>query len=185
MEHPLAVQAAEYNQAYLYQIWFGLGGNTALVARATGVRQEIIQAFEHDYQWRALAGGKLGLADKQGEKDVNRAVSYAQGRRLSSIIHKALEMFEEDPARLRKALFTVTEDGREVVTAKPLVEIAKAMEVAHSIQYRALGDKVAEEADGVTDHTKIKNLSISVINAVNNSVARTKLDPGIVVDSVS
>lgn len=171
---PAVAALGALNQAQLYHVWFGLGGDARLVQRATGVRAEIVEALAHDFGWHALSGGKLGLADKKTEKEVNRAVSYAQGKRLASILERAMQIIEENPERLKQAMMTTTEDGRAALTAKPLVELSKALETTHSIMYRALGDKVAEEADAVTaDTARIKSLSLTVANIVGQAAART------------
>lgn len=179
------VALSSLNQAYLFQLWFGLGGNSDLVARHTGVDRTVIDALAHDYQWARLAGGKLGMADKKAEQEINRAVSYAQGCRLQQVLDKVLAEIERDPERLTKALFATTEDGRPAITAKPLVELAKALETAHNIRYRALGDKVAEQADTAGNESdRIKTLSLTVVNAMNNAVAMQPTDPVIVLDSL-
>ena len=148
-------------------------------------RPEIVMALAHDYGWTRIAGGKLGLEDKKTEREINRAVSYAQGTRMSDILNKAFDMFEENEAILRSAIITTTEDGRQVVTAKPLVELAKALETAHSIKYRALGDKVAENADPVGENSdRIKSLSLTVVNLMNNAAANAKIPTKVVTDSV-
>jgi len=183
MDHTEALALARINQARVYTIWFGLGGNSALVARATGLSPNVIDALAHDYHWHQIAGGKLGLDDKKTEREINRVVSYVQGDRLAKVLDKALDLFE-DETRLRNAVHTTTEDGREIVTAKPLVELAKALETAHSIKYRALGDKIAEQADTVSgDPERIKSLSLTVVNLMNNAAANAKIAQA-VTDSV-
>ena len=185
MEDSTALELAKINQARVFKIWFGLGGDVALTSRATGLRPRIIEALAHDYGWAQIAGGKLGLEDKKAEREINRAVSYAEGDRLTQLFAKALDILEEDETMLRSALVTTTEDGRRVVTAKPLVELAKAFETAHSIKYRALGDKVAEQADGVgINSDRIKSLSLSVVNLMNNAAAHAKVPVKVVAESL-
>lgn len=185
MDPSTAIELAKINQARVFKIWFGLGGDAALTSRATGLHPRIIEALSHDYGWVQLAGGKLGLDDKKAEKEINRAVSYAEGDRLTQLFSKAVDLFDENPELLRSALVTTTEDGRQVVTAKPLVELAKAFETAHSIKYRALGDKVAENADAVGPNSdRIKSLSLSVVNLMNNAAANAKVPVKVVAESL-
>ena len=144
-----------------------------MVQRATGVRAEIVEALAHDFGWHALAGGKIGLVDQKAELRINRAMAFAQGKRLAAILDRAMQIVEESPERLKASMFTTTEDGRQVLTAKPLVELAKAAETTQSILYRALGDKVAEESDPVSGNIdRIKSLSLTVTNIVGNAAAR-------------
>ncbi|MBV5333989.1 hypothetical protein JZU57_01845, partial [bacterium] len=71
----------------------------------------------------------------------------------------------EDLDALRDSL--VESSGRDgstlKITAKPLVELAKAAEAVHNLSYRALGDVIARNADSVSDETeKIKRLAIDI-----------------------
>jgi hypothetical protein len=162
------------NQAQWFVVWQGLGGDSKLAGRALGIDYRIIEALAHDFQWHAIAGGELGLKDEKTEKKINRVTSYAQGKRLVRILETAFTALENEPEKLKRALFTLTEDGQQAVNAKPLVELAKALETAHNVCYRALGDKVAAEADGVgASDERVRNLSLTVINAVNNAAAKS------------
>lgn len=166
---------ASINPCSLFLVWQALGGEAAHVSRATGVKVSIIKALEHDLCWNDLAGGKLGVADKQLHRDINRALNYAQGKRLQAVLDKTLEILEEDDfAKLRSSLVLVDQGGQQSLNTKPLVELAKATATVHDVIYRALGDKVAIEADKVQeDSDKIRNLSLTVFNAVNRAAVTT------------
>jgi len=168
---------ASINPCSLFLVWQALGGEATHVSRATGVKVGIIKALEHDLGWRDLAGGALGVQDKAQLREINRALSFAQGNRLQKILDRTLQILEEDDcAKLRSSLSTVSPDGNVVLNTKPLVELAKAMETNHNILYRSLGDKVAVEADKVQeDETKIKNLSLTVFNAVNRAATQVAM----------
>ena len=91
MDTEQALALARINQARVYTIWFGLGGNSALVARATGLSPSIIDALAHDYHWHQIAGGKLGLEDKKVEREINRYTSLPSLLELeSSVSHRLL-----------------------------------------------------------------------------------------------
>ena len=144
-----------------------------MAGRALGVDHRIIDALAHDFQWHAIAGGELGLKDEKTEKKINRVTSYAQGKRLLRILETAFTAIENEPEKLKRALFSATEDGQQAVNAKPLVELAKALETAHNVCYRALGDKVAAETDAVgASDERVRSLSLTVINAVNSAAAK-------------
>jgi hypothetical protein len=177
------------NQAQWFVVWQGLGGDSKLAGRALNIDWRIIEALAHDFQWHAIAGGELGLKDEAVEKKINRITSYAQGKRLVKILENAFAAIESEPERLKKALFNHNADGEPTINAKPLVELAKALETAHNVCYRALGDKVAAEADSVggPSDERVRNLSLTVINAVNNAAARTsggKVVTEVVADTV-
>lgn len=186
LETQAALALAKINQARVYQIWFGLGGDFSLTARATGLSARVVQALAHDYSWVQIAGGKLGMADKASEREVNRVRSYSEGHRLTEVFTKALALIEEDPELLKAMVVGTSEDGRRVISAKPLAEFAKAFEIAHSIKYRALGDKIAEEADGIGPTSeRIKSLSLNVVNLMNNAATNAKVPSKMVTDSIN
>ena len=161
------------NQAQWFAVWAGLGGDSRLAGRALGIDWRIVEALAHDFQWHAVAGGELGLKDDKTEKRINRVTSYAQGKRLVRIIEAAFTALEKEPERLHRSIMTVDAEGNPTINAKPLVELAKALETAHNACYRALGDKVAAESDtvGASDE-RVRNLSLTVINAVNHAAAK-------------
>jgi hypothetical protein len=186
LETQTALALAKINQARVYQIWFGLGGDFSLTARATGLSARVVQALAHDYNWVQIAGGKLGMADKASEREVNRVRSYSEGHRLTEVFTKALALIEEDPELLKAMVVGTSEDGRRVISAKPLAEFAKAFEIAHSIKYRALGDKIAEEADGIGPTSeRIKSLSLNVVNLMNNAATNAKVPSRMVTESIN
>lgn len=151
------------NPAALFLLWQHFGGDSRLTAAAAGVDKRIVAALAHDFCWADLAQGRLGLKDEKQEKEVNRALSYVQAQRLRRLIDRTIDHIEENPDTLAQALITTTKDGEPIFSAKPLVELTKAAEAAHNMAYRALGDKVATEAEGVApDAEKIKNLSLTI-----------------------
>lgn len=155
---------ANVNPNALFMLWQHLGGDDKRTAAAAGVDVRIVVALAHDFHWRDLAQGRLGLKDEKLEKEVNRAHNYVQSQRIRKVIDKTLEELESDPTTLRAALISVDEEGNRKFSAKPLVELAKAAEAVHNMAYRALGDKVANDADttDAPDSEKIRNLSLTI-----------------------
>ena len=134
---------------------------------------KIVKALAHDFCWLELAQGRLGMKDEKGEKEVNRAHSYVQAQRLRKLIDRTVDYLEANPEQLAQALVSTTKEGEPVFSAKPLVELTKAAEAAHNMAYRALGDKVATEAEGVSlDSEKIKNLSLTINAAFVHAAER-------------
>jgi len=177
---------ANVNPCALFEMWRALGGNAAHVSLASGVSVSIIKALEHDFSWNDLAGGKLGMADKKLEKEVGRAIAYAQGNRLQRILDKVMDGLEaDDGAMIKKHLTAAKKDGDPEIMIKPYADLAKAMETVHNIKYRALGDKVAVDADPVSDDLeRTKALGLTVFNLVNNAATAQALKPEQVVREV-
>jgi hypothetical protein len=169
----LVLLPAGVNPTSLFLLWQHLGGNDRLTAAAAGLDIKIVKALSHDFCWTDLAQGRLGMKDEKTEKEVNRAHSYVQAQRLRKLIDRTVDYLEANPNQLASALISTTKDGEPVFSAKPLVELAKAAEAAHSMAYRALGDKVAVDADGVApDADKIRNLSLTINAAFVHAAER-------------
>ena len=169
----LVLLPAGVNPNSLFLLWQHLGGNDRLAAAAAGVDVKIVKALAHDFCWLELAQGRLGMKDEKAEKEVNRAHSYVQAQRLRKLIDRTVDYLEANPEQLAQALVSTTKEGEPVFSAKPLVELTKAAEAAHNMAYRALGDKVATEAEGVSpDSDKIKNLSLTINAAFVHAAER-------------
>lgn len=156
------------NQAHWFTVWQCLGGDTRLTARALGVEARVVEAMAHDFQWHALSEGPIELNGGEIERKVNRVASYSQGKRLIRLMERAIDLIEQDDTRFKKSLMTEDEFGNSKLNTKPLVELAKALETAHAICYRALGDSIADgkdaEVGGTEEH---KALSLEVVRAVH------------------
>lgn len=164
------------NQAHLFIIWQGLGGDARVVSRATGLAPCVIESLAHDFQWELIAGGKLGLADRQAEQKINRVQNYAQALRLRRILDIVVEKLEtaDGGEKFKNLIFTEDQMGNKTVNTKPLVELAKAAQTVHDITYRALGDKIAEEADTMAnDNKRVKDLGLTIYNLVNKAAQDT------------
>lgn len=159
------------NPNALFMLWQHFGGDSRRTAAATGVSRAIIESMAHDFQWKELSDGRLGLKDEKLEREVNRAQNYVQAQRIRKVIDFVVQELEADPAKLKSAMTRVDEQGNVTFSAKALVELAKAAESAQTMSYRALGDKVATEADsaGAPDAERIKNLSIQINQLVQNA----------------
>lgn len=169
----LVLLPAGVNPNSLFMLWQHLGGNDRLAAAAAGVDIKIVKALAHDFCWTELAQGRLGMKDEKAEREVNRAHSYVQAQRLRKLIDRTIDYLDENAEKLGQALLTVDKEGNPVLSTKPLVELTKAAEAAHNMAYRALGDKVASEAEGVApDSEKIKNLSLTINAAFVHAAER-------------
>ena len=166
------------NPNSLFMLWQHFGGDDRRTAAAAGISVGIVSALAHDFQWKDLAQGRLGLKDEKLEREVNRAQNYVQAQRIRRMIDVVVAELEADPKKLEAAMTVRDKDGSVSFSAKPLVELAKAAESAQTMSYRALGDKVATEADGAgaPDAEKIKNLSLT-INALVTKASEKLVNP--------
>lgn len=169
METPLY---SKTDQARVWMCYAGFGGDLEKTAMAAQVPLAVVRALEHDFNWIVkLKKLKTGAGAPEAEKLANRAVSYIQARRLREIVERAINLVEDEEALLRAMLkFHLTKEGdvdRVEVNSKALLDLAKAMESAHSACYRALGDKVPAQADPVESREKGGNSLTTVRDVLN------------------
>lgn len=164
----------------------GFGGDLEKTSMAAQVPLAVVRALEHDFNWVVkLKKLKTGAGAPEAEKLANRAVSYIQARRLREIVERALNLVEDEEALLRAMLkFHLTKEGdvdRVEVNSKALLDLAKAMESAHSACYRALGDKVPAQADPVDSREKGGNSLTTVRDVLNvlDDMRQKTLSPAI------
>lgn len=162
---------ADVNPNALFLLWQHFGGDSKRTAAASGVSLAIVESLAHDFQWKDLSRGRLGLKDEKLEKEVNRAHNYVQSQRIRKVIDLVVQELESNPAQLQSAMRKVDEEGNVSFSAKALVELAKAAEAAQNMSYRALGDKVANEADTTekTDAERIKSISLTINTLVQGA----------------
>lgn len=162
---------ADVNPNALFMLWTHFGGDSKRTSAATGVSVAIIESLAHDFQWKELSRGRLGLKDEKLEREVNRAHNYVQSQRIRKVIDLVVQELESNPAQLQAAMRKVDEEGNVSFSAKALVELAKAAEAAQNMSYRALGDKVANEADTTDkpDSERIKTISLQINTLVQGA----------------
>lgn len=181
------VEPAPYSKTDQARVWMcyaGFSGDLEKTAMAAQVPLTVVRALEHDFNWVAkLKKLKTGAGAPEAEKLANRAVSYIQARRMRDIVERALNLVEDEEALLRAVLkFKLSKEGdveQIEVSPKALLDLAKALEAAHSACYRALGDKVPAQADPVESRERSGNSLTTVRDVLNvlDSMRQKTLSP--------
>lgn len=120
-------------------------GDLGQTARAAGVALSTLQGLADAGNWPA----KLLTVAGPSPGDVavvtaNRAINLAQSHRLRLLAESVLERLADNPDVLEEFTTTNTPMGSNR-TLKPLAELAKVIEIAQDLSYRALAD------DGTAD----------------------------------
>jgi len=153
----------------LFQLFTFFGGNTARVAAVSRVPKERIDSLAHDNNWKDKANGLARLDTDEGremEKEVNRISNYTLATRLGAVFDNIIADLEKDPAAARSFCVTTDKDGIATFDPKALTELAKGIQTLADIKYRALGDKLAADADVSTGAKNTTNLIVNVYQAL-------------------
>ena len=156
----------------LFQLYTYFGGNTARVSVVSRIPKERIDAMAHDFDWKGKSNGMARLDTDEGkelEREINRVSNYSLAARLSTVFDNIIKDLEENPEAARNfCLETEVRDGVTISTFNPknLTELAKGIQLLADVKYRALGDKLAAEADTSSTMKGTTNLIVNVYQAL-------------------
>jgi hypothetical protein len=168
-ESSLRVSLEKVDQARAWMCYAAFSGDVEKAALASKVSATAVRALEHDFGWAAkLKRLKTGAGESDAERVANRAVNYLQAQRMRDVLDKALRLLD-DEEELVKALvkFKFSQDGdveKIEVNPKAILDLAKALEAAQNMSYRALGDRLATTAQGVDGSEKGGTTAAGVAN---------------------
>lgn len=142
------------DQARTWMVYAAFDGDEEKTSIASKVPLKAVQALAHDYNWpHKLKRLKSGAGESAAERTANRAVNYLQAQRMRDILERSIELLEDREGLIRALVdIKLTRDGDVDsinVNPKAVLELTKALEVVQNMSYRALGDKVAAQAEGV------------------------------------
>jgi hypothetical protein len=161
----------EPDQVQLFTLYTMFGGNVERVSVVTRVPIAQIEGMAHDYNWKAKAGGRARLDTEEGsenEKVMNRVSSYANALRLERVFNNLIAELDKDEKFARAFCTTISKDGDTEFSVKNLVDLAKGSQILNDIKYRALGDKLAQEADTASGVKGVAEISLSVYKGLAN-----------------
>jgi len=142
------------DQARTWMVYAAFDGDEEKTAIAAKVPVAAVRSLAHDYNWpHKLKRLKSGAGESAAERTANRAVNYLQAQRMRDILERSMELLEDEEGLLRALVqVKLTRDGdvdSVNVNPKAVLELTKSLEVVQNMSYRALGDKVAAQAEGV------------------------------------
>ena len=169
MEEPTRVSLEKVDQARAWMCYAAFSGDVEKTALAAKVSATAVRALEHDFRWaEKLKRLKTGAGESDAERVANRAVNYIQAQRMRDVLDRALRLLDSEE-ELMKAMvrFKFARDGdveKIEINPKAILDLAKALEAAQNMSYRALGDRVATTAQGVDGTEKGSTLAAGVAN---------------------
>jgi hypothetical protein len=166
---PLAV-VDNVDHVKLFQLFVLFGGDTKRVAVVSRVEQSRVDSLAHDYNWRGKLNGKKSLDSEEGmaeERTLNRAINYVVADQLHNVFNNLITELNRDPTFARSFCTSTDPDsGITVFNTKNLVELAKGVEIVSNVKYRALGDKLAQEADVSGQPQNAAQFSLTIYQAL-------------------
>lgn len=161
------------DQVKAFMLFAYFGGDTLKTAQACSVDERLIVALAHDFNWLGQIKGQNRLDTDEGrklEQEANRARNYVMAQRIGLLIEHVVLKAASDPEAWAgiNCMHVDAETGEKSFDSKPLVEIAKAVQIVQDMTYRATGDKMAataattEASDG-----KVTNLMINVYQGLD------------------
>lgn len=170
------IDKSKIDVARAFLAFASFAGDLEKTAYACNLPVETIQYLAADENWSAKISAAVAARSKgkgdDFEKNINRTINYVQAHRLRELVDKVLVRVTESKESLDEFL-TETKVGRDGVTenfcGKGLVDLAKAMEIAQTLTYRALGDVPTDrEEPGKEKNNALKGIGLDVMKALNN-----------------
>lgn len=156
----------------LFNLYALFGGDAKRVAIVSRVDPERVEALAHDFNWKAKMAGRSRLDTDDGkelEREINRVSVYVTAERLGNVFNNLIADLDSDPDFARLFCTTTDEDtGVKSFNTKNLVELAKGLQTVADVKYRALGDRLAAQADTSGTMKGTGDLVVNIYTALKN-----------------
>lgn len=172
------------DQVKAFMLFAYSGGDLQKTAAICQVPITIIQSLAHDFNWLDKIKGQNRLDTPEGlkaEQEANRAANYVIAQRYRKMLESVI-LDTETNDRFADTLCvelvpipgTRPVEYEKVFTGKPILELAKAVQVVNDMTYRALGDRVAGQADVTPrdDPGKSTNLAVHIYAGLEKMKAK-------------
>lgn len=152
---PYLVQKPELDQARAFMAYCLTGGHVGRTAIICRTSNDIIESLAHDYNWEGKISGIVRMDTEAGveeQRTLNRISNFVASQRLKEVVQNVIDRFHKDPEAALHFCIKVkripgTEEEDVTFDPKALESLAKTLETCNNMSYRALGDKIAKEAD--------------------------------------
>jgi hypothetical protein len=161
------------DQVKAFMLFAYFGGDHTKTAQACAVDVRLIESLAHDFNWLGQIKGQNRLDTDEGrklEQEANRARNYVMAQRIGTLIEHVVLKAAQDPEAWAgiNCMHVDQETGLKTFDSKPLVEIAKAVQIVQDMTYRATGDKLAGTASTTeASDTKVTNLMVNVYQGLD------------------
>lgn len=153
-------------------------GDVQKTAAALDVSAGWLTDMAQRENWAAKVEALIALKKEKGAealaREFNRTACFVQGVRIRNLIERVLAQVFADEHRFED-LIAQRSAKVDNFTAKGLVELAKAAEIAHRLCYQALGDSLTERVARDEDDASI--VSLGVLRALSQATSSDITDP--------
>lgn len=169
----LPVPSADHVKLFhLFALFGGNAKRTAIVARCDVAH---VESLAHDFQWKEKINGVERLDTEEGkeaQREINRVASFVVANNLTKVFETLIADLGADEKFAREFCTVTDEDGQKLFNTKNLVELAKGLQIVTDIKYRALGDKIAADADTSSAMKGNSSLVINIYDALQKRFDR-------------
>lgn len=154
----------------IFQTFIAFCGDVDKTAVALNIDPIVIKDLARAEGWAKKIDEwtKLREGDpRDAQIQINRAVNYVQAHRLRSILDKVVSQLKDKEAAALVDLLTRTGKAGTEFSARPLADLAKAIECCQLMTQRALGDTEAERPDAGETGKRGSSVALLVMNAMN------------------
>lgn len=173
-EHNIVVNPLA-DQVRLFMLYCLFGGDCKRVSVVSRVPVNVVQSYEHDFNWKERASGHFDTDSDEGrenEQKLNRTSVYVTATLMSQVFDNLAAELSRDPSFARSFCTQLEEDGSTRFNTKNLVELAKGLEILANVRYRALGDKLARDADTTGKPENVSAIALNVYAQLANKFDR-------------
>lgn len=108
---------------------------------------------------QAILKGATPEEARERTRELNRATNYVQALRMRELVDRTIKWCYEDEKHILNFCTEVDKQGKKIFSTKPMLELAKAAEVAQNLLYRALGDVIPRDGQtGANPGNSLKDL---------------------------
>lgn len=169
----------------IFLVYVSTVGDVERTALALDLDPEVVQFLAESEGWvqklrrLTLVSGKTGKESTPVELLQNRALNWVQCHRFRQVIDNLVRSFYDmDAEELLAEMQPTDKEGHRRFSARPLADLASAMEKVQAMSYNALGDTPAERKKSTKeDEDYTAGLHASLIAALNSENAAVKMKP--------
>lgn len=161
----------EADQVAWFMVFVHFAGDVDRASYSLGVPPDALREVSQAYGWDAKLKKAIGSNSASGgelQRSVNRAINLVQAHRLRSIVDQLVQEYSADSAKLT-ALVTVNTAKGSYVDMTPVLNLAKAAQVAQDMTYRALGDTTDQTQRDERPENGGKDLSMALLKALETA----------------
>lgn len=117
-----------------------------------------VELWDSKLAEQAVIKGSSPAESRERTRELNRATNYVQALRLREMVDRTIKWCYDDEKNILNFAIEIDKQGKKVFSTKPVLELAKAAEVAQTLLYRALGDVIPKDGGNTGSGNSLKDL---------------------------